>query len=323
MILIVGGAGYIGSHVNKLLNQKNYKSIVFDNLIYGHKESVKWGEFVLGDTNNLDRIRETFRKYDIDAVMHLSAYAYVGESVVEPEKYYINNVVNTLNLLKVMREFDCKYFIFSSTCATYGNPEYLPLDEHHPQNPINPYGQSKLMIEKIISDYSLAYDLKYVSLRYFNAAGADTDSEIGESHDPETHLIPLALDVANGTKECLDVFGLDYKTSDGSAIRDYIHVSDIANAHILSLEYLKEGGDSNVFNLGNGDGYSVLEVIDVASRISGKQIKTKICDRREGDPERLVGDATKAKEILGWTAEIYRLEDIILSAWNWHKKKLY
>ena len=274
MILIVGGAGYIGSHVNKLLNQKKYKSIVFDNLIYGHKESVKWGEFVLGDTNNLDRIRETFRKYDIDAVMHLSAYAYVGESVVDPEKYYINNVVNTLNLLKVMREFDCKYFIFSSTCATYGNPEYLPLDEHHPQNPINPYGQSKLMIEKIISDYSLAYDLKYVSLRYFNAAGADTDSEIGESHDPETHLIPLALDVANGTKECLDVFGLDYKTSDGSAIRDYIHVSDIANAHILSLEYLKEGGDSNVFNLGNGDGYSVLEVIDVASRISGKQIKT-------------------------------------------------
>jgi len=320
MILIVGGAGYIGSHVNKLLNKKGYETVVFDNLIYGHRDFVKWGEFVLGDLNNIKQIRLVFKKYKIEAVMHFAAFAYVGESVIEPQKYYINNVANTLNLLQVMKEFNCKYFIFSSTCATYGEPQYIPIDEKHPQNPINPYGQSKLMVEKILQDYSNAYGLKYVSLRYFNAAGADIDAEIGENHDPETHLIPLILDAAIGKREDIKVFGTDYDTPDGSAIRDYIHVMDLADAHILALEYLQNGEKSNVFNLGNGEGYSVLEVIDMVKKITKQNFKVTIADRRPGDPAKLIGDATKAKKILGWKPKYFELETIIESAWRWHKK---
>lgn len=320
MILIVGGAGYIGSHVNKLLNQQGYKTVVFDNLIYGHKEAVKWGEFVLGDLSNIEQIRLVFQKYQIDAVMHFAAFAYVGESVEEPQKYYINNVANTLNLLQVMKEFNCNYFIFSSTCATYGEPQYIPIDEKHPQKPINPYGQSKLMVEKILNDYSNAYGLKYVSLRYFNAAGADIDAEIGENHNPETHLIPLVLDAALGKREDIKVFGTDYDTPDGSAIRDYIHVTDLADAHILALEYLQKDGKSDVFNLGNGDGYSVLEVIDMVKKVTKKDFKVTLTDRRAGDPAKLIGDATKAKEILGWKPKYFELETIIDTAWKWHKK---
>ncbi|MEM2538330.1 MAG: UDP-glucose 4-epimerase GalE [Candidatus Methanomethylicia archaeon] len=321
MILLVGGAGYIGSHANKLLTQKGYKTLVFDNLIYGHKEAVKWGEFILGDLNDIKQLRLLFGKYKIEAVMHFAAFAYVGESVENPEKYYVNNISNTLNLLQVMREFNCKNFIFSSTCAIYGNPEYLPIDEHHPQNPINPYGKSKLMIEKILEDYSKAYDFKYVALRYFNAAGDDIDCEIGENHDPETHLIPLVLDVAIGKRKDIKVFGTDYDTNDGSAIRDYIHVTDLADAHILALEYLKNGGASDVFNLGNGNGYSVFEVINKAREIINKDIKVTLTDRRPGDPAKLIGDATKAKKILGWKPKFSDLEKILETAWEWHKCK--
>lgn len=320
-ILVVGGAGYIGSHTNKLLNQKGYKTVIFDNLIYGHKSFVKWGEFILGDLNDIKLLRLVFEKYNIEAVLHFAAFAYVGESIDNPQKYYQNNVANTLNLLQAMREFDCKYFIFSSTCATYGNPEYLPIDENHPQNPINPYGQSKLMIERVLSDYSRAYGLKYVSLRYFNAAGADLDCEIGESHDPETHLIPLVLDAAIGKRDDIKVYGSDYDTRDGSAIRDYIHVTDLADAHLLALSYLQNGGKSDIFNLGNGDGYSVLEVIGVAKKVTGKEIKVTVVDRRAGDPAVLIGDAQKARNILKWAPKHYQLETIVKTAWEWHKCK--
>lgn len=320
MILIVGGAGYIGSHTNKLMTKQGYETVIYDNLIYGHREAVKWGEFILGDLNDIEQLRLVFSKYKIDAVMHFAAFAYVGESVEDPEKYYINNVSNTLNVLKVMKEFGCKYFIFSSTCATYGNPEYLPIDENHPQNPINPYGQSKLMAEKILEDYTKAYDIHYVSLRYFNAAGCDMDTEIGEDHNPETHLIPLILDAALGKREDIKVFGADYDTRDGSAIRDYIHVTDLAEAHILALRYLQNGGASDKFNLGNGDGYSVKEVIDVAKKVTGSDFKVTYTDRRPGDPAALVGSAQKAIKVLGWKPQYANLKTIIESAWKWHQK---
>jgi UDP-glucose 4-epimerase len=323
MILIVGGAGYIGSHTNKLLNEKGYETVVYDNLVYGHVDAVKWGEFVLGDLNDLQQLRLVFSKYNITAVMHFAAYAYVGESVDNPEKYYENNVSNTLNVLKVMREFSCKYFVFSSTCATYGDPQYLPIDEVHPQNPINPYGQTKLMVEKILKDYSKAYDINYVSLRYFNASGADMDAEIGESHDPETHLIPLILDVALGKRDNIKVFGTDYDTEDGSAIRDYIHVTDLAEAHILAFEYLKNSGSSDVFNLGNGDGYSVLEVIDVVRKVTNTEINVILTERRSGDPAKLVGNPDKAHKTLGWKPKFFELEKIISSAWIWHTNRKY
>ena len=319
MILVVGGAGYIGSHTNKVLNQQNYETLIYDNLIYGHKELVKWGKLVIGDLNNIEQLRLIFSQYEIDAVMHFAAFAYVGESVVDPEKYYINNVSNTLNLLNVMREFKCNKLVFSSSCATYGVPVYLPIDEAHQQKPINPYGQSKLMVEKILEDYSKAYGLKYVSLRYFNAAGCDRDSEIGESHDPETHLIPLILDAAIGKREDIKVFGSDYDTDDGSAIRDYIHVTDLAEAHILSLKYLQGGGKSDVFNLGNGNGYSVKEVINTVKKITGNDFKVTYENRREGDPSVLVGCALKANEILQWFPRA-SLDDIVYSAWVWHQK---
>lgn len=320
MILIVGGAGYIGSHINKELSKKGYKTIVFDNLSYGHKEFAKWGIFQEGDLGNIEEIRKVFKKYKIEAVMHFAAFTYVGESVEDPQKYYLNNVKNTLNLLKVMLEEDVKYFVFSSTCATYGNPIEIPITEKHPQNPINPYGRGKLMVENVLKDYSDAYGLKYASLRYFNAAGADVGGEIGELHDPETHLIPLILDAAAEKREDIKIFGTDYDTPDGTCIRDYIHVTDLADAHILALEYLKNGGKSDVFNLGNGNGFSVKEVIDEARKITGKNIKATEAPRRPGDPPVLIGSSQKAMEILNWEPKYDDLASIIETAWNWHKK---
>lgn len=319
MILVVGGAGYIGSHANKLLNKRGYKTVVFDNLVYGHKELVRWGEFVLGDLAEIEQIRLVFKRCPIKAVMHFSAFAYVGESVENPEKYYINNVANTLNILKVMKEFDVKYFIFSSTCATYGNPVKIPIAEDHPQNPINPYGQGKLMVEKILSDYCNAYDLKYVSLRYFNAAGADPDHEIGEWHEPETHLIPLVLDAAIGKRENITIFGTDYDTPDATCIRDYIHVTDLADAHILALEYLFNNGKSDVFNLGNGNGFSVKDVIETAKEVTGRDILDIADERRAGDPPVLIGSAQKIREALNWQPRFFELKKIIGTAWNWHQ----
>ncbi|MHB9098290.1 MAG: UDP-glucose 4-epimerase GalE [Syntrophales bacterium] len=321
MILIAGGAGYIGSHTNKLCNQRGYGTVVFDNLVYGHRSFVRWGDFVLGDLADREQLRFCFSRYSIDAVMHFSAFAYVGESVTDPAKYYRNNVVNTVNLLDTMREFDVPYIIFSSTCSTYGVPIYIPLTEDHPQSPVNPYGWSKFMIEQILKDYNKAYGIKYVNLRYFNAAGADPDAEIGESHDPETHLIPLVLDVATCKRPDVKIFGTDYETPDGTCIRDYIHVSDLADAHILALDYLRGGGTSDSFNISNGNGFSVREVIRTAEKVTGCDIKSVETDRRAGDPPILVGSARKAQDVLNWGPRFADLTAIIQTAWHWHQKK--
>ncbi len=320
MIFIAGGAGYIGSHVNKFLNSLGYQTVVYDNLVYGHKEFVKWGEFVLGDLLNSEQLRLCFRKYPIEVVMHFSAFAYVGESVKDPLKYYKNNVTATLNLLEVMKEFGVRYFIFSSTCATYGEPQEIPITENHPQHPINPYGKSKLMIEEILQDFDHAYGIKHVNLRYFNAAGADPEGEIGEWHDPETHLIPLVLRVTLRKLDRLEVFGDDYPTEDGTCIRDYIHVMDLADAHVKAMEYLKKTNKSDSFNLGNERGYSVFQVIKKAEEITGRKIPYRVTARREGDPAILIADSTKAKNLLSWNPSLASLDEIIKTAWNWHKR---
>lgn len=322
-ILICGGAGYIGSHVNKLLHQQGYETIVFDNLIYGHREAVKWGEFVQGDMKNTGELDSVFMSNRIDAVLHFAAYAYVGESVTEPEKYYFNNVCNTLNLLNVMKKNHCKKIVFSSTCATYGMPEITPITEDMEQDPINPYGATKLMVERILRDYHDAYGLEYAVLRYFNAAGADPDGELGESHNPETHIIPLVLDTASGDREDIKVFGTDYDTPDGSCIRDYIHVSDLADAHLAALQYLERGGKSDFFNLGNEKGTSVLEIIDTVKKVTGRNFTVTYADRREGDPPKLVGSRKKAEEVLGWEPKYDKIETIIRHAWQWHCTKKY
>lgn len=322
-ILVCGGAGYIGSHINKQLNIEGYDTIVFDNLIYGHREAVKWGEFVQGDLANHTDIEAAFEKYDIEAVFHFAAYAYVGESVEEPEKYYYNNVVNTLNLLKVMRSHGCNKIIFSSTCATYGEPEKVPITEDMPQNPINPYGVTKLTVERIFKDYAKAYGLKFAVLRYFNAAGADPDGEIGESHNPETHIIPLVLDAASGVRPDIKIFGTDYDTPDGSCIRDYIHVSDLADAHLLALHYLENGGESDFFNLGNAIGTSVLEVVNSAKKVTGREFAVVHAPRRSGDPAKLVGSSEMAQRILGWKPKYGDIDAIIAHAWKWHENAEY
>lgn len=320
-ILIVGGAGYIGSHVNKLLNAHGYKTVVFDNLSTGHRCLARWGEFFKGDLTNPSELTRCFRKHSFDAVIHLSAYAYVGESVTDPAKYYRNNVANTLNLLDAMREAGVKKLIFSSSCAVYGVPASLPMRETFPFRPVNPYGRTKLMMEWIMADYAEAYGLKYAALRYFNAAGADPDGEAGEIHDPETHLIPLALDAAAGLRKYIKVFGSDYKTPDGTCVRDYIHVADLASAHLLALQYLGRGGSNGGFNLGNGKGFSVLEVIKTVEKVSGKNIKVEMASRRPGDPDALVASSSRARRVLGWKPVSPDLETIITHAWQWHKKK--
>jgi len=320
MILIVGGAGYIGSHVNKMLNLHGFETVVFDNLSYGHRDFVKWGLFEEGDLGDMADIKRVFQKYPITAVMQFAAFTYVGESVEDPQKYYLNNFYNTLNLLEVMMEEKVNYFVFSSTCATYGDPVEIPITEDHPQNPINPYGKGKYMVEQVLEDYNKAYNLRYASLRYFNAAGADPDGEIGELHDPETHLIPLILDVALGNKEDIKIFGNDYPTADGTCIRDYIHVLDLADAHIKALEYIQNNDLSDVFNLGNGQGFSVKEVIDTVEKITGKKIKASEVGRRPGDPPVLVGSALKARELLGWQPQFDDISLIIDTAWRWQQK---
>ena len=322
-VLVCGGAGYIGSHINKQLNWEGYETVIFDNLTHGHREAVRWGNFVQGDLSNMDEIRSVFKTYKVDAVFHFAAYAYVGESVEKPERYYYNNVVNTLHLLKVMREYGCNKIIFSSTCATYGEPQRVPITEDMPQNPINPYGMTKLTVERIFQDYARAYDLKYVVLRYFNAAGADPDGEIGESHNPETHLIPLVLEAASGKLSEVKVFGIDYDTSDGSCIRDYIHVTDLASAHLLALHYLEKGGESDSFNLGNAVGTSVLEVVEAVKRVTGRDFRVTLANRRAGDPAKLVGSSDKARRILGWKPMFGDLDTIVEHAWRWHENAEY
>lgn len=322
-ILVCGGAGYIGSHINKQLSMEGYDTIVFDNLVNGHKEAVKWGTFVNGDLANINDIETVFEKYQIDAVFHFAAYAYVGESVNQPEKYYYNNVINTLNLLGVMRKYGCNEIIFSSTCATYGEPERVPITEDMPQNPVNPYGRTKLFVEQIFKDYQEAYGLRFVVLRYFNAAGADPDGEIGESHNPETHLIPLILNAASGKMENIKVFGTDYDTQDRSCIRDYIHVTDLASAHLLALHYLEEGNPSDFFNLGNATGTSVLEAIESVKRVTGRNFAVTYTGRRLGDPAKLVGSSEKAQKVLGWKPIYGDIDTIVAHAWNWYQNAVY
>ncbi len=322
-VLVCGGAGYIGSHINKILAREGYDTIILDNLVYGHKEAVKWGKFVHGDLGNIEEIDSIFKENQIEAVFHFAAFAYVGESVGKPAKYYCNNVCNTLNLLNVMKKHSCNKIIFSSTCATYGVPECVPITEDMKQEPINPYGASKLMVERILKDYNNAYGMQYVILRYFNAAGADPEGEIGESHNPETHLIPLVLSAANGERDDVKVFGVDYNTPDGSCIRDYIHVSDLATAHLQALQYLERGGKSDAFNLGNEKGTSVLEVIDAARKVTGKDFDVTYADRREGDPPKLVGCSKKAERVLGWKPKYDGIETIVAHAWNWHCRRNY
>ncbi|MFB5085900.1 UDP-glucose 4-epimerase GalE [Psychrobacillus sp. PGGUH221] len=322
MILVVGGAGYIGSHTVKYLMKQGKEIVVFDNLSTGHREFVpNKVPFFKGDLDNKKDLHTLFSEYQsINSVIHFAASAYVGESVEKPAKYYHNNVVNTLQLLDVMLEYNVKNIVFSSTCATYGNPQVLPITEKHPQNPINPYGRTKLMMEQVMEDYSRAYGLKYVALRYFNAAGADVDCEIGEWHEPESHLIPLVLDVAIGNRSSISVFGRDFDTPDGTCIRDYIHVTDLADAHSRAVDYLEQHGGNLKLNLGNGLGYSVLEIIQTAEEITGQQIKTVMVDKRTGDPAKLIGSAIKAEQVLGWQPQ-YKLEKIIKTAWDWHVKK--
>jgi UDP-glucose 4-epimerase len=322
MILVVGGAGYIGSHMVKYLHGKGHSVVTLDNLSTGYRDAVRYGEFVEGDLADRDLLEALFAKYSFDAVMHFAAFAQVGESMMEPHKYYQNNVVNTLTLLKAMRKAEVKSFIFSSTCATFGEPVYVPMDEVHPQQPVNPYGQSKLMVEKILADYDRAYDLKSVVLRYFNAAGADPLGELGERHEPETHLIPLVLQAASGRREHITVFGRDYDTPDGTCIRDYIHVHDLCEAHGLALQHLLSGGDSRDYNLGNGQGFSVQEVIDVARQVTGREISVREGHRRAGDPARLVGNAQKIKNELHWQPQYGDLSVIIEHAWAWEQSQM-
>ena len=319
MILIVGGAGYIGSHVNKVLNSRGFETVVLDNLTQGHKEMVKWGNFVQGDYGDADFLDSVFKKYQIDAVMHFGAFASVPDSVVDPKKYYENNIGNGLVLLRVMLKNGVKKMIFSSSAATFGEPVYTPIDEKHPQNPINPYGETKLVFEKILRDYDTAYGLKYAAFRYFNASGDDLDGEIGEWHEPEGHLIPLVLDAALGKRENIKVFGTDYETKDGTCVRDYIHVLDLAEAHILALDFLNNG-KSECFNLGNGSGFTVKEVIDMCKKVTGLDFNVVNAERRLGDPAVLVATSDKARLLLHWDPKYSDLEKIVGTAWNWHKK---
>jgi UDP-glucose 4-epimerase len=320
-ILITGGAGYIGSHVNRTLAESGYDTVVYDNLSTGHRDFVKWGSFIEGDLADTSLLSHVLSSMDIGAVIHLAASIESGESARDPEKFYANNLINTHGLLGAMLANDIRFLVFSSTAAVYGNPETDRINEKHPLNPVSPYGRTKLAVEFMLKDYSAAYDLKYASLRYFNAAGADPASKIGEAHTPETHLIPLAISAALSSNASIKIFGSDFPTKDGTCIRDYIHVNDIASAHLLAMKYLFGGGSSDVFNLGNGFGYSVREVIDTVKDISGINFDVHTDGRRTGDAHTLVADNSKAAQILGWTPSYTSLRDIIKTALEWHRRK--
>lgn len=320
-VLVTGGAGYIGSHACKTLSKAGYLPIAYDNLIYGHRDLVKWGPFEEGDITDSIRLNSVMDKYHPEAVLHFAGYAYVGESVLIPNKYYRNNIVGSLTLLESMLKHRIHRIVFSSTCSTYGSPLSIPISEDHIQNPVNPYGQSKLTIEKMLQDFDTAYDMKSIALRYFNAAGADPDAETGEDHSPETHLIPLVLDAALGIRPHITIHGSNYATPDGTCIRDYIHVTDLAEAHVLALKRLEAGSESCAYNLGNGIGYSVKEIIDVAGQITGRTIPTQTGPRRPGDPDRLISEPRKAINELGWKPQHGDIKVIIDHAWKWHTSR--
>jgi UDP-glucose-4-epimerase GalE len=321
-VLVTGGAGYIGSHTAKALAQAGFQPVVIDNLSLGHQWAVKWGPFIRGDIGDQPLLRRILAEYKIEAVVHLAAYALVGESMENPHKYFHNNVVNSLAMLDVLAGSGVRNIVFSSTCATYGVPVRIPVDESHPQTPVNPYGESKLFVEKMLHWYGEAYGMRSVCLRYFNAAGADPEGEIGEDHDPETRLIPLAILAALGKQPTLRIFGTDYPTPDGTAVRDYIHVSDLAAAHVSSVQYLLAGRESVALNLGTGTGNSVKEVVQAVERIGGLPVPRVEHPRRAGDPATLVAKAHRAREVLGWTPRFPRLEEIVETAWRWHSTRV-
>jgi UDP-glucose-4-epimerase GalE len=318
-ILVTGGAGYIGSHTVRQLAGQGWKIVVLDNLIFGHDQAIvnPGGELIVGDVGDQDLVRSLFEKHRFGAVIHFAAFAYVGESVTNPLKYYQNNTAEPIKLLQVMQEFGCKAFVFSSTCATYGVPDRLPITESNPQNPINPYGRSKLMVEWILADCGHAWGLRSACLRYFNASGSSPDGKIGEDHDPETHLIPRVMMAVTGEIEYLEVFGTDYATPDGTCIRDYIHVEDLADAHARALDHLVAGGESVRCNLGTGVGVSVKEIIAAVEEVTGKSVPVKYGPRRDGDPDSLVADPSLAKQLLGWQASRTDVRDMIVPAWLW------
>jgi UDP-glucose 4-epimerase len=319
-ILVVGGAGYVGCHMVAVLGEAGYKPVTLDNLYSGYRDAVIAGEFIQGDLNDRELLNQVLDAHDFAGVMHFAAHIEVGESVRDPAKYYRNNVANTQNLLDAMVRYGVNAFIFSSTAAIFGEPQYIPIDEQHPKAPVNPYGRSKWMVEQLLEDYDHAYGLKSCALRYFNAAGADPRGRLGERHQPESHLIPLVLQAASGRRESITLYGNDYDTTDGTCIRDYIHVSDLCDAHLLALEQLTQGGEINRYNLGNGQGYSVQEVIDAAAKVTGREIPVVRGERRPGDPATLVADSGRARSKLGWSPRFADLDTIIAHAWAWEQK---
>lgn len=322
-ILVTGGAGYIGSHTVKMLSANNYNTIVLDNLSRGNLGSVPDSiKFEKVDLLDKKRLEKTVRKYKIDAIIHFAAFAYVGESVKKPEIYYENNVVGSFNLIKTMVKYDIKKLIFSSTCSIYGKPTKIPISESETDNPINPYAKTKYIVENILKDFDEAFGLKFISLRYFNAAGADFEGNIGESHQPEPHLIPLVINTALDNRDKIYIYGDDYKTKDGTCIRDYIHVNDLAEAHVRALQHLFKNNESHIINLGTGKGYSVKEIIKTCKKLTDKHINFEIADRRSGDPPILIANYSKAQNMLNWSPK-YNLEKIIKSAYNWHKNPKY
>lgn len=321
-VLVTGGGGFIGSHTCKALALAGYNPVTFDNFVYGHRWAVKWGPLFEGDILDKNALNEAFKEYKPAGVLHFAAYIDVGESVKDPGKYYNNNVCGTVNLLNAVRESGCKSFVFSSTASTYGVPEKIPIPVDHPQKPINPYGWSKLMMEQIMRDFDTAHGIHHVALRYFNAAGADPDMEIGEMHDPESHLIPLTIKAAQGLRSEIKIYGDDYPTADGTVIRDYIHVSDLADAHVKALELLLNGSSSFALNMGTGKGHSVKEVIDAVREVSGRKFTATVIERRAGDPPFLIADGSEAYKMLGWEPKITGLKQIVETAWKWHEKAL-
>jgi len=321
-VLVTGGAGYIGSHACKALAARGFFPVTIDSLVYGHEWAVKWGPLIKGDINDRDFLDHIFATYRPMAVLHFAAFAYVGESVISPDKYYRNNVAGTMTLLDAMRAHRCRYLVFSSSCATYGIPHTIPIPEDHEQRPINPYGWSKLMSEQILRDYERAYDIHYASLRYFNAAGADSEGEIGEDHDPETHLIPLVIQAGFGQRSYVEIYGTDYPTPDGTAIRDYIHATGLAAVHVLALQHLLNGKESVFLNVGTGHGYSVREVIKAVELASQLKVPVRESSRRAGDPPVLVADPVKAISTFGWKPRLTNINAIIESAVRWHRARL-